>query len=99
MYRIPSGPFGHILIANIPFLSMNDLKFTCRQLVKNLGFTAVALLTLALGIAAVTPQLSIFNDVCLHAMPLSEPDRPICIALRIQATPNVHHTPIEHEQS
>src|SRR6266566_3394907 len=37
---------------------MNDLKFAFRQLLKNPGFTAVAVLTLALGIGADPARLS-----------------------------------------
>ena len=39
-------------------LVMNDLKFACRQLLKNPGFTAVAVLTLELGIGAIQPSPS-----------------------------------------
>ncbi len=54
---------------------MNDLKFALRQLLKNPGFTAVALVTLALGIGVNTSSFSILNTLLLHRPPYAEPDR------------------------
>ena len=54
---------------------MNDLKFALRQLVNAPGFTAVALLTLALGIGATTVTFSLVEAVLLRPFPVAAPDR------------------------
>src|SRR6266545_800859 len=52
---------------------MNDLKFAFRQLMKNPGFTAVAVLTLALGIGAHSAIFTVINVVLLRPLPYPEP--------------------------
>src|SRR5438876_5612434 len=65
-----------------PFPAMNDLKFAFRQLLKNPGFTAVAVLTLALGIGANTAVFSVINATRLRPFPYENPERRIILQER-----------------
>ncbi len=54
---------------------MNDLRFAFRQLLKNPGFTAVVVLTLALGIGVNTTLFSALNKLLFRVVPFTEADR------------------------
>src|SRR2546423_15571172 len=53
---------------------MSDLRYAFRQLLKYPGFTAVAVLTLALGIGANLALFAILNELLPRPKPIAKPD-------------------------
>jgi len=54
---------------------IRDLRYGARAFRKNLGFTTVAVLTLALGIGANTAIFSVIENVMLRPLPFTAPDQ------------------------
>ncbi|MEO6006021.1 MAG: hypothetical protein ABIZ04_20295 [Opitutus sp.] len=54
-----------------------DLRFAVRSLLKSPGYTAVALITLALGIGVNTSMFSVIDALLFRAAPFPDGERPV----------------------
>ena len=58
---------------------LQDARYGLRNLARNPGFTAAAMLTLALGIGANTTIFSVIDDTLLKPLPFPGPDRLVLV--------------------
>ncbi|MBN9689425.1 MAG: ABC transporter permease [Verrucomicrobia bacterium] len=67
---------------------MTDVRYAFRQLVKNPGFTAVAVLTLALGIGANTAMFTLVNNILLKPLAVRAPGELVSVFSRDTSRPD-----------
>jgi len=64
---------------------LRNLRFAARLLVKNLGFTAATILTLALGIGANTAIFTVTSAMLLRPFPYHDPAQLVTVSAKDQA--------------
>src|SRR5215470_16533488 len=75
VHQVQAGNWLHSIVG--------DCRYGVRQLRKNPGFSAVAVLTLALGIGANTALFSVVNGVLLNPLPYPHPEELVSLSQKL----------------
>ena len=75
-YSLITSSRGDPLVTTL----LNDLRYGLRQLLVRPGFTALSVLTLALGIGATTAIFSVVNPILFESLPYPNPDRVVRVS-------------------
>ena len=67
-----------------------NLRFAIRMLAKSPGFTAVAILTLALGIGANTAIFSLIDGILMRGLPIQDAQNVVVLKWSALKAPNLH---------
>src|SRR5215467_6525857 len=67
-----------------------DARYGLRMLVKNPGFTVVAVLTLALGIGANTAIFSLINGILMRRLPVQDAQHLVVLRWSAHKAPDIH---------